>query len=160
MSASTHKPAKRNWSQEVSRVLAQIFVDHAAEEMTLGDVYKYALATRRIPAEYIEGVHEKALKREFGRILRTARLHTSEGIDARQYQSYVRFTQDDDGNEVQQHFWKDIRQMDRREMVAAAMDRKSHITDSLESLEADVEYWNRNVRKPGERKIQLTLPGV
>lgn len=147
--------SKRNWNAEVARVLAGVFEDHPHEELTLGDVTSLALKSNRIPKEYIEGIHEKALMQAFGRILRSSTLTTDDGRSVRMFQSYVRLVEDDSGKKVQRHFWKDIREMQRHEMLVSVDERSKHIKDSVESLKADVDFWNDKVRQRGERKIQL-----
>ena len=151
------KTAKRNWRQEVGSVLAQVFADHPDEELTLGDVYDHAMGSGRIPAEYIEGVQEVALRREFGRILRASKLETADGRDVRRYQSYMVFVQTRDGKEVQRHLWKDIREMSPAEMTKSAKQRKGHIAGAEQSLQADLDFWNERVRARGQRRIQLSL---
>lgn len=152
------KSAKRNWAREVGSVLAQVFVEHPNAELTLDDVYRLAMQGGKIPREYIQGVHEKALKRAIGQILRSAKIRTADGRDARQFQSYTQMLQSEDGEEIQLHFWRDIRKMNRSQMLVAARERAANIQGAKESLLTDIEYWNGNVRAPGERQIKLEFP--
>ena len=155
MLAPAKKTVKRNWSREVAGVLGQVFADHPDAELTLDDIYHHAMDSGRIPQEYIEGVHETALKKAFGRILRMAKIASGDGRDVRQFQSYTEFVQGENGEELQLHFWRDIRHMSRGQMMVAVNERMVHIEGAKTMLVTDVEFWNENVRRPRERRIQL-----
>lgn len=154
---SAAKSVRRNYKKEVAGIIGSICQSHDGEDLTLDEIYNHVLRSNRLPTEYVEGVRDRALKKEFGRILRSATLVLSNGKTCRQFQSFTRKQLDDTEESVQLHLWKDIRQLDRHEMLQVTRERKSLLQGGIDSLSADVDFWNEHVRKPGERRIQLDL---
>lgn len=147
---------KRNFAKEVERVLRQLLSAHDGEDLTLGDLTSLALGSGRLDESMLDGVRDKAIARYFGHVLNRASITLADGRKVRAFQNYTKFEQSTDGKEVQQKIWKDINSMTPAQMLIAAKERAKHIRDSRSSLQADIDYWNENVRpKFGGRKIQL-----
>jgi len=125
--------------------------------LSINSVYRYALEAGNVPQEYIEGVQETALKSAFRKLLSSVKIEMEDGTTIRQYQSYRRFVQTEDGQEIQQDLWKDIHEMSYGEMVSAVKQRRRNIKGAVDSLKADVGYWNSNVRNKGSKRIQLAF---
>lgn len=134
-------------------MLAAIIAEHPNEELTVDDITK--LAATRINREWLDAFRDTAVKKLFSQILNRSKIKREDGSTVRKFQSYTKFVQTDEGRERQLNIWKDIDSMSYAQMVIVAKERKRHIEDSRASLTNDLDYWNTNVRKPGERKIQL-----
>lgn len=142
----------------MERVLRQVLSAHADQDLTLAELTGLALDSGLVDDAMLDGVREKAVAKFFGHVLGRASITLGDGRKVRAFQVYTKYEQSTDGKEVQQKIWKDIDSMSYAQMLIAAKERAKHIQDSRSSLQADLDYWNENVRpKYGARAIQLTF---
>lgn len=151
------KGSKSQSEQKVRKILSDIFRRRPDQDLTKSDVVGLVMQSRRVPQEWMEAIHERAVSNEIGRILRSEKFSTEHGAELRVYQSYKAFVQVD-GKEVQKQFWRDIHTMNRRQMTACLRARGALAKDILKQAEATRAYWNNYVAPTtGEKPIQKRL---
>lgn len=139
----------------MENALRRLLNDHPDNDFTVDDLTKMVVNGGMIHGDLIDGLRDKALTAYISGILRKSKIETPDGETVRAFQNYTKFEQKD-GREVQLQIWKDIDTMSRAQMLIAARERVEHVRDCKESLEADVRYWNANVRpKVGGSQIRL-----
>jgi len=143
--------------RKVRQVLADIMREHANEDLRRSDIVELVLSSKGIPVEWLEGIQQRAISKEIGRILRSQKFTTEQGDELRKYQAYKMFVQEN-GREVQQTFWRDIDTMNRVQMLACYRSRKELADRTDKQAEKTRAYWNKNVApRIGAKPIQKQL---
>jgi len=149
---------RRNFAKEVRQVLRDLFAEHPNDDLTPSDIERLAMESGKLPADWIGMVRDAALGKELRQIARSWTFKNEHGDEVRMLQSYRTFAQTDEGEEVQQTFWRDIHTMNRRQMLLSYQGRKAHARDVDRKADIDLQYWNEVVApKLGEQPIQLDL---
>jgi len=153
---------KRNFRAEVEHELYRVLVKHKDSELSLHEISELALKTGRIDQDMLDGVRDKAVEKYFGHIMRSESFKDRHGDEVRKYHSYRKFTQTDDGREVQLCIWRTIETMTPAQMGLSAKSRLEQADDIREKVRVDVRWWDENVAekfnaKPLSKQLSLNV---
>jgi hypothetical protein len=137
------KTIKRDFNSEVGTTLADIIARHSDEELTIRELA--TLATPELDSEMLDGLRSEAVVHFIHRIMRSAKFKGEHGERIRNFHSYKKFFQTDDGQEKQLDIWRTIETMTPAQMLLSAKARLGQSKRIVASVAADVRWWDQNV---------------
>lgn len=129
-----------------------VYAKYPRAEMEKDDVLRIAIESGDVPQEWFDKVHGTAAADALKNLCRKKRFEDEDGNKISRLITYKKWYQKE-GKEVDKWMMMPIEKCGFHEMYENAARRKSGIVADREHLKVDISWWNRNVRRDGEKRI-------